>query len=179
MSDISKAELLSSLGYGPPHDPLLAILAEAGLTQPRNPRISLAKQDEVAELLARRFVRVCNRGDCRARAAREAPERQAVNATGLAACELCGGRITWWCGAGPSSATRSAGSIRAPRTAPPWPNGAFRNCGRTLRRQRGEAARASLTAESTGGIPLKAIQGSNLSLRIYRPTDSQSSDSTP
>lgn len=91
MSDVSKTELLTSLGYASHHENLLSQLMEAGLTHPRKTRISVAKTKQVVAVLARHFLRVCRRGDCQARASQFAQGRYPVAATSSSMCELCGG----------------------------------------------------------------------------------------
>lgn len=89
--DISKEELLRELGYGGGAAEYEAALKEAGLTNPRKSRIAAAKRAQVEAALAARFVRVCNRGDCRAKASGVAAGRAVCAASTQADCEVCGG----------------------------------------------------------------------------------------
>ncbi len=66
-------------------------MEQAGLTNARKSRLALDKHERVAALLEQRFVRVCARGDCQARAATVAGGRQPVPAAEQAFCEVCGG----------------------------------------------------------------------------------------
>ena len=91
MPDRLKTELLAGLGYASPQSEALAILDASPYSNPRKTRISEAKREPVAQLLATRLFRVCQRGDCQARAAELADGRIPVTATGPAACEICGG----------------------------------------------------------------------------------------
>lgn len=90
-ADIPKTALLQELGYGPPFQPLLDCLADAGLTHAGKQRISLAKRDEAAALLEQHFVRVCGRGDCQAGAAGLGDTRRIAAAASPAHCVVCGG----------------------------------------------------------------------------------------
>ncbi len=91
MLDPLKSELFVSLGYAEDYDVLNRHLVRAGLTTAAKPRISAAKRERVAALLAEAFLRVCRRGDCQARASDARSDRQIVAAATAAACQICGG----------------------------------------------------------------------------------------
>lgn len=89
--DIAKVDLLRDLGYGGDLALYDQALQEAGLSNPRKPRIALDKRDRVAALLAEKFCRVCARGDCSNAAPARAHGRRIVPAATQATCEICGG----------------------------------------------------------------------------------------
>ncbi len=91
--DIAKADLLRELGYGGNAGLYDPALQEAGLSNPRKPRIAVSKREAVTQLLAARFMRVCSRGDCSNRAPNIATERTIVPAATQADCEVCGGSV--------------------------------------------------------------------------------------
>lgn len=91
--DIAKADLFRSLGYGADGSAYEAVLEAEGLSNPRKARIATAKTDAVARLLAERFMRVCARGDCNARARTLATGREITLAASQDFCEICGGSI--------------------------------------------------------------------------------------
>ncbi|MBX3364871.1 MAG: hypothetical protein KF866_08915 [Phycisphaeraceae bacterium] len=91
MPDIEKSLLFAQLGYGGDAAPYERALQEAGLSRPAKPRISLDKRDRVASLFASRFMRVCARGDCQAKAREHSQGREVVRAHEQQWCELCGG----------------------------------------------------------------------------------------
>lgn len=91
--DIAKSELLRDLGYGGDVSLYDQALQDAGLSNPRKPRIALAKRDAVADLLVTRFMRVCSRGDCQNRAALMSGGRAVAPASTQSACEICGGSV--------------------------------------------------------------------------------------
>ncbi len=91
--DIAKTELLRELGFGGAMSLYDAALQEAGLSNPRKPRISVGKRDGVAAVLTERFMRVCSRGDCSNRAPTMAAGREIVPAATQADCEVCVGSV--------------------------------------------------------------------------------------
>lgn len=90
-SDRDKRALFLDLGYGGDPAPYERALEEAGLSRPAKARIALAKVPAAEAALAERFVRVCNRGDCRADAAGDG--REAAPASAPDRCDLCGGSV--------------------------------------------------------------------------------------
>lgn len=88
---IVKTDLFRELGYADGHDLMELVLEEAGLSRPAKPGISLAKREAVAELLVKRFVPVCGRGDCKAEIAEADDPRIPVTASNPAICEICHG----------------------------------------------------------------------------------------
>jgi hypothetical protein len=91
--DISKSELLRELGYGGEVSLYDAAMQAAGLSNPKKPRIAIAKRAAVADLLAAGFMRVCSRGDCTNRAPSIAGGRIVVPAATQADCEVCCGSV--------------------------------------------------------------------------------------
>ena len=91
--DISKTDLLRELGFGGAASLYDPALQEAGLSNPRKPRIATGKREAVTALLNERFMRVCSRGDCSNRAPSKAGSRQIVPAATQADCEICGGSV--------------------------------------------------------------------------------------
>lgn len=94
MADIAKHELLRRLGYAGPFDELELALQEAGLTHDRKRRINLDKEEAVRQVLARRFLKVCARGDCQAGAAALLagdPQRRKALPVSQSLCQVCGG----------------------------------------------------------------------------------------
>ncbi len=89
--DLDKPAFLARIGYG--GDPALAdaVLVEAGLTNPRKPRISASKLRQADDLLRARFAYVCQRGDCQARARTSVRDRRIVRAAAPEFCEMCAG----------------------------------------------------------------------------------------
>ncbi len=108
MPDRLKTDLLTELGYASPAPEALAVLDASPLSSPRKTRISSDKRAAVAELLAARLFRVCQRGDCQARAAALAGERQIAAAASSAVCDICGGDA-----AAPALAAMRAACARA------------------------------------------------------------------
>jgi hypothetical protein len=108
MPDPLKTDLLLALGYAAPQDQALALLDASPLSNPRKTRISPDKRAAVATLLADRLLRVCQRGDCQARAAKLPDGRIPVAATSSADCDLCGGAA-----AAPALAAMRAACARA------------------------------------------------------------------
>lgn len=88
---IAKADLFARLGYAGLYDLLEAALEEAGLSRAAKKAISPDKQDDVAALLADRFIAVCSRGDCQADAPELADGRTLVAAVSSLHCEVCHG----------------------------------------------------------------------------------------
>ncbi|MBX3358216.1 MAG: hypothetical protein KF745_07295 [Phycisphaeraceae bacterium] len=91
--DIAKSALLASLGFGGGVSLYDPALETAGLSRPAKPRISTSKHNQVAALLAEKFMRVCSRGDCSAKAPAQAAGRAIVPASTPAFCEVCGGSV--------------------------------------------------------------------------------------
>lgn len=89
--DILKKDLLLELGYGGGAAGYEAALEEAGLSNPRKARIAAGKRVQIEAVLAARFIRVCNRGDCRAKAAGIAAGRAVCLASTQSDCEVCSG----------------------------------------------------------------------------------------
>ena len=90
-SDVAIHELLAELGYrseGARRDALSA-LVDAGLTNGKKPRISIAKLDAVKATLAARFVVACTRTACRQSLAGD--RRTIVDADVPTDCSVCGG----------------------------------------------------------------------------------------
>lgn len=93
MRDILKRSLYRKLGYGGDTREYDVVLFEVGLSNPRKTRISTGKVSQVKSLLASRFVRVCNRGDCKTRA-KSLPGRRIITlSSDQSQCEICGGSI--------------------------------------------------------------------------------------
>src|SRR5690606_13083945 len=90
-ADIDKAALYAEFGFG--GDPALydEALAAAGLSGRGKTRISLEKRDRVGKLLAAKFLPVCHRGDCRAKAPEVAGDLQVVEASSPEHCAICSG----------------------------------------------------------------------------------------
>lgn len=86
-----KAELFERLGYGGGYERLEAALEEEGLSRPGKTGIAAEKEEAVREVLARRFMIVCPRGDCQADAADLADGRTIVPASSREECAVCGG----------------------------------------------------------------------------------------
>lgn len=88
-----KKDFLARIGYG--GDPALAecVLIEAGLTNARKPRISSDKLARADAELRKRFAYACQRGDCRAAAARLFRDREVVPASAPEFCVICGGSV--------------------------------------------------------------------------------------
>ncbi|MCH7790865.1 MAG: hypothetical protein IIB55_07680 [Planctomycetes bacterium] len=93
MRDVLKSDLYRKLGYGGDVREYDAVLCEASLTNPRKTRISVNKVSQVESLLAKWFVRVCNRGDCKARAKSFPDARIITPSSNQSRCEVCGGSI--------------------------------------------------------------------------------------
>lgn len=91
--DILKQDLFQRLGFGGDAARLEEALQEAGLSRPGKPRISLAKEPQVREVLEARFVRVCQRAECRELAGERSRGKEAVPAAKSGDCEMCGGSI--------------------------------------------------------------------------------------
>jgi hypothetical protein len=91
--DVDKGDLLHELGFGGSIELYESALQQAGLSNPRKPRISTAKRNAVEALLVSSFFRVCSRGDCTNRAPTLAGERTVVPAATQASCEVCGGSV--------------------------------------------------------------------------------------
>lgn len=91
--DVAKADLYRELGYGGDPAAYEAALEEVGLSKPRKGRIAATKKAQVAAVLAARFIRVCGRGDCSARAGGMAAGRRVAPASSQAWCEVCGGSV--------------------------------------------------------------------------------------
>lgn len=89
--DIDKATLYAEFGFGGDTAPYDDALAEAGLSSRGKRRISLEKRQRVGELLASKFLPVCHRGDCRARAPAMAGDLTIVEASSPEHCAVCGG----------------------------------------------------------------------------------------
>lgn len=94
---ISKRDLLSELGYSPPHGPLDQALCEAGLTSVKKVNISLDKRHAVEAALRSRFTLTCRRGDCLEEAQRRGAQGQFQRVLWTAVsqdlCEICGGSV--------------------------------------------------------------------------------------
>jgi hypothetical protein len=86
---VDRARLLSDLGYGHPQaaERAVAVLADAGLTNPRKSGISASKRERVRETLERTLIRLCAR--CAVRA--PAIDREPVPVADPTRCERCGG----------------------------------------------------------------------------------------
>ncbi len=91
--DISKADLLASLGFGGDVSLYDAVLEAAGLSRPAKSRISIAKRDQAAAILTGKFMRVCSRGDCSAKASAIAGDHELAPAATSEFCEVCGGSV--------------------------------------------------------------------------------------
>lgn len=89
LSTISKHDLARGLGYAGDMAALDEALEAAGLSRPEKGNISSAKRRAAADVVAERFVLVCNRGDCRAEAQED--ERVLAPAVDASFCEICGG----------------------------------------------------------------------------------------
>lgn len=90
-SDIDKAALYAELGFGGDPSAYDEALAAERLSSRSKKRISLEKRRRVGELLASRFLPVCHRGDCRAKAPEAAGDLQVVEASSPERCAICGG----------------------------------------------------------------------------------------
>lgn len=90
-TDIDKAALYAEFGFGGDPAPYHDALAAAGLSSRSKQRISLEKRHRVGELLAARFLPVCNRGDCRAQAPEVGGDLQVIEASAPEHCAICGG----------------------------------------------------------------------------------------
>ena len=90
-ADIDKAALYAEFGLGGDPAPYDEALAAAGLSSRSKRRISLEKRRRVAELLAAKFMPVCNRGDCRAKAPGVAAGLTIVEASAPEHCAICSG----------------------------------------------------------------------------------------
>jgi len=90
--ELDKASLFRELGYS---DDAACdeILAAAGITNTRKPRIHASKRARVAELLEAQLFPVCNRGDCQARARSLSGKKRSVGAAGQAHCRVCAGSV--------------------------------------------------------------------------------------
>jgi hypothetical protein len=90
-SDVAIHELLAELGYrsDAARRDALAALVDAGLTNGKKPRISLAKLDAVKDTLAARFVVACARAACRHALAGD--PRTLVDADVPTDCSVCSG----------------------------------------------------------------------------------------
>lgn len=93
-ADAKKADFYADLGYGGAMAVYDQVLAAAGLTNVRKPRISTVKRARARLLLERHFFRVCSRGDCKRDASRLARPRTIVPASAPAWCEVCSGSVT-------------------------------------------------------------------------------------
>jgi len=91
MSDLAKVDMFNLLGYAGSYDELDAHLVASGLTTKSKERICATKREIVAAALSERFLRVCRRGDCQARARLLAHGRAVVPATSSGTCQVCGG----------------------------------------------------------------------------------------
>jgi len=91
VQDVCKSDLFRQLGYRNQHEALDECLAAHGLTSTSKARISLAKRDEVSQVLSEHFLRVCRRGDCQALSTHVANGRAIVAATSRSTCDVCGG----------------------------------------------------------------------------------------
>jgi hypothetical protein len=92
-ADLPKSELFRRLGFAGDLSVYEQVLEEAGLSRPGKQRISVAKQDQVQEVLERRFLRACQRTECQAQAAQRASGRTVVPAAAPGDCEVCAGSI--------------------------------------------------------------------------------------
>lgn len=90
---VLKTDLFRALGYNGSYDLMELILEEEGLSRPTKQRISVAKIDRVAEILAEHFIAVCTRGDCKAEVNDPEEVRIVVPATTPMNCEICQGSI--------------------------------------------------------------------------------------
>ncbi len=93
MADLSKADLYRDLGFGGETAAYDLILSEAGLTNPRKTRIHTDKSLQVQRVLKNHFMRVCNRGDCKAQAGHRQDGRTITPASGQSMCEVCSGSV--------------------------------------------------------------------------------------
>jgi hypothetical protein len=90
--DISKSELLKNLGFGTDSlDTALDLIHSSGLSNARKQRIAVAKRREVAELLRKKLILVCGRGDCQSAAERQAAGRIILRASSQHSCWICHG----------------------------------------------------------------------------------------
>lgn len=89
--EVDKEELLRELGYGSDLPALFGALADAGISTRTKRRMQAAKRPAAEELLARRFIRVCNRGDCKSDADEERGDRVVIVAAAPRHCEMCAG----------------------------------------------------------------------------------------
>ena len=89
--DEDKQTLYRRLGYGGDLHSYDKVLEQAGLTRVGKPRISLEKQEQISALLSERFLLVCGRGDCRARAKADVGKREISRAAMSVNCEVCSG----------------------------------------------------------------------------------------
>lgn len=93
MADLSKADLYRKLGYGGDALAYEAVLSQANLTNPRKSRINTDKVSQVESLLENSFMRVCNRGDCKAEAGQRQDGRTITPASDQSMCEVCSGSV--------------------------------------------------------------------------------------
>jgi hypothetical protein len=89
--DIDKTALYAEFGFGGDPTPYDEALAAEGLSSRSKRRISLEKRDRVGEALASRFLPVCHRGDCRAKAPGVAGDLVIVEASSPEHCAICSG----------------------------------------------------------------------------------------
>ena len=89
--DTPKHVLLTSLGYAPPHDHALDLMAKHGLSNRDKQRINATKKGAVQALLQEHLFRACTRGDCQVDARRAAGNRLVVAAVSSRHCEICEG----------------------------------------------------------------------------------------
>lgn len=89
--DIDKTALYAEFGFGGDPAPYDHALAAEGLSGRGKRRISLEKRERVGELLAAKFLPVCHRGDCRAKAPEAAGALVVVEAASPEHCAICGG----------------------------------------------------------------------------------------
>ncbi len=89
--DVSKADLLLSLGYAGDMEIFELILEDAGVSRPSKKRISTKKIETAKKLLAEFVLLVCDRGDCRTEAGVVKGERFVARAAKQHFCQICGG----------------------------------------------------------------------------------------
>jgi hypothetical protein len=92
-ADVVKTELFRRLGYGGDPERYEQALEQAGLSRAGKQRISTVKLGQVEEVLASRFIRVCQRSECQKHAQARALGRMLTPAATQNDCESCAGSV--------------------------------------------------------------------------------------
>lgn len=96
ITDISKTELYKKFGFKAEHyEELNKLLADENLSNLKKKNVSSEKENKISEVIERKYVRHCSRGDCKNKArniVRVANET--INVSSSKNCDVCKGSIT-------------------------------------------------------------------------------------